>query len=54
MPLLMKSAKAIDFYVPFTGQTTGLIRDIIPVAEIVKRTVSEARAILDRAGMIGK
>ncbi len=54
MPRLMKSARAIDLYVPFTGQSTGLIRDILPAAEIVKRTVSEARAILDRAGTIGK
>ncbi len=53
MPLLMKSATAIDGYFPFTGQTTGLIRDILPAAEIIKRTVSEARAYLDQAGRIG-
>ncbi len=54
MPLLMKSAKAMDSYVPFTGQTTGLIRDILPAAEIVRKTVSEARAHLDQAGRIGQ
>ncbi len=53
MPLLMKSAKGIDSYVPFTGQTAGLIRDILPAKEIIKKTVSEARAYLDQAGRIG-
>ncbi len=53
MPTLAKSFKAIDGIFPFSGQTTGLIRDILPVAEIIKRTVSEARAILDRAAGIG-
>jgi enoyl-[acyl-carrier protein] reductase II len=54
IPLLAKSAKAIDTLVPFTGQTTGLIREILPAAEIVHRTVTEARAILDQAGRIGR
>ncbi len=49
----MKSMQPIDEYFPFTGQTTGLIRDILPVAEIMKRTVSQARSYLDRAGKIG-
>ncbi len=53
-PLMMRSAKAIDSYVPFTGQTTGLIRDVLPAAEIVRRTISEARAHLDQAGRIGR
>ncbi len=53
MPLMSKSAKAIDIYFPFTGQTTGLIRDILPAGEIVKRIVSEARTYLDRAARIG-
>lgn len=53
-PLMMRSAKAIDNYVPFTGQTTGLIRDVLPAAEIVRKTISEARAHLDQAGRIGR
>ncbi len=53
MPSLKRSAKAIDEILPFTGQTTALIRDILPAAEIIKRTVSEARSILDHAAGIG-
>jgi len=33
-------------YVPFAGQSAGLIHDILPVAEIVRRLVEEARAAL--------
>jgi enoyl-[acyl-carrier protein] reductase II len=33
-------------YVPFTGQTTGAIHDILPAAEIVRRIVSEAEEAL--------
>jgi enoyl-[acyl-carrier protein] reductase II len=36
-------------YVPFTGQTAGLICDILPAAEIVRRIVAEAEAVLQRA-----
>jgi enoyl-[acyl-carrier protein] reductase II len=35
--------------VPFAGQTTGLIRDIIPAGEIVRRIVAEAEEALKRA-----
>ena len=35
--------------VPFTGQTAGLIRDVLPAAEIVRRLAAEAEAALDRA-----
>jgi enoyl-[acyl-carrier protein] reductase II len=34
---------------PFAGQTVGLIRDILPAAEIVKRIVAEADETLKRA-----
>ncbi len=54
MPLIMKSLKSIDSYLPFTGQTTGLIRDILPAAEIIRKTVSDARSYLDQAGRIGQ
>jgi hypothetical protein len=40
--------------VPFTGETTGLIREILPAAEIVRRVVEDARAILDQEGRIGQ
>lgn len=40
-------------YIPFTGETTGLIRDISPAVEIVARLVAEARTALDSAGRIG-
>jgi nitronate monooxygenase/enoyl-[acyl-carrier protein] reductase II len=38
--------------VPFTGQTTGLIRDILPAAEIVRRLVAEAERALARAASL--
>lgn len=33
---------------PFTGQSAGLIRDIIPAAEIVSALAAEAEAVLNR------
>jgi len=33
-------------YVPFAGQSAGLIRDVRPAAEIVRDTVAQAEAIL--------
>jgi len=35
--------------VPFTGQTAGLIGDVLPVAEIVRRKVAEAEQALGAA-----
>lgn len=34
---------------PFTGQTAGMIREILPVSEIVRRIVEEAEEALNRA-----
>jgi enoyl-[acyl-carrier protein] reductase II len=34
---------------PFTGQTTGMIHDVLPAAEIVRRMVADAEAALERA-----
>jgi enoyl-[acyl-carrier protein] reductase II len=36
-------------YIPFTGQSAGLIDDILPAAEIVRRTVAQAHNALARA-----
>jgi enoyl-[acyl-carrier protein] reductase II len=36
-------------YLPFTGQSAGLIEDVLPAAEIVARVVAEAEAVLSRA-----
>jgi enoyl-[acyl-carrier protein] reductase II len=36
--------------VPFTGQTAGLIHEVLPAAEIVKRMVAEAEAAAGRLG----
>ena len=36
-------------YVPFAGQSAGLIDDILPAAEIVRRTVAQAQNALARA-----
>jgi enoyl-[acyl-carrier protein] reductase II len=33
-------------YLPFTGQSAGLIHEVLPAAEIVARTVAEAEAVL--------
>ena len=33
-------------YLPFTGQSAGLITDVRPAAEIVERVVAEAEAVL--------
>jgi enoyl-[acyl-carrier protein] reductase II len=38
--------------VPFTGQTAGLIHDVLPVAEIVDRLVADAEAALRRAATL--
>lgn len=35
--------------VPFTGQTAGMIRDVLPASEIVQRMVAEAGRALERA-----
>jgi enoyl-[acyl-carrier protein] reductase II len=35
---------------PFTGQTAGMVHDILPAREIVERMVSEAELALTRAG----
>ncbi|HKX48546.1 MAG TPA: nitronate monooxygenase, partial [Gaiellaceae bacterium] len=37
---------------PFTGQTVGLIDEVLPVAEIVRRIVSDAEAALRRAATL--
>ena len=41
-------------YVPFTGETTGLIRDILPVGEIVKKIVAEAVSCLEQAPILAR
>jgi nitronate monooxygenase/enoyl-[acyl-carrier protein] reductase II len=38
-----------DEYLPFTGQSAGLIDEILPAAEIVRRVVAEAEASRARA-----
>jgi enoyl-[acyl-carrier protein] reductase II len=38
--------------VPFTGQTVGMIHDILPASEIVRRMVSEAEEALRRTGRL--
>jgi enoyl-[acyl-carrier protein] reductase II len=37
-----------DQYLPFTGQSAGLIDEVLPAAEIVSRVVAEAEAALSR------
>lgn len=38
-----------DEYLPFSGQSVALVHEILPAAEIVRRTVREAEAALARA-----
>lgn len=40
-------------YIPFTGESTGLIREILPAADIIRKVVAEAREILDHSQKIG-
>ena len=36
-------------YVPFSGQSVGLIDEVLPAAEIVRRVMAEAEAALGAA-----
>lgn len=38
--------------VPFTGQTAGLIHDVLPAAEIVRTMITEAEHALERASIL--
>lgn len=38
--------------VPFTGQTAGLVHEVLPAAEIVTRMISQAEEVLDRASAL--
>ena len=38
--------------VPFTGQTAGMIREVLPAAEIVRRFVLEAEEALRKLGAV--
>ncbi len=37
---------------PFTGQTAGMVHDVLPAAEIVRMTVAEAEQALERANVL--
>jgi nitronate monooxygenase/enoyl-[acyl-carrier protein] reductase II len=47
-PKMMESVLRGDGheYLPFTGQSAGLVRDVLPAAEIIRRTLAEAEAVL--------
>jgi enoyl-[acyl-carrier protein] reductase II len=38
-----------DQFLPFTGQSAALIHEILPAAEILRRTVADAELALQRA-----
>jgi enoyl-[acyl-carrier protein] reductase II len=40
-------------YLPFTGQSAALVHEILPAAEIVRRIVAEAEAVLHRLQFTG-
>ena len=35
-------------YSPFAGQSVGLVDDVVPVAQIIRRTIAEAQDALKR------
>jgi len=39
-------------FVPFAGQTVGMINDVLPAGEIVRKMAAEAEAALERANLI--
>lgn len=41
-------------YVPFSGQSAGLVHDILPAGDIVHRLVAEAEAALERAATLAR
>lgn len=45
---VMKQGRDHEF-VPFTGQSAGLVQEVLPAAEIINRLVMEARESLERA-----
>jgi nitronate monooxygenase/enoyl-[acyl-carrier protein] reductase II len=47
-PLLMKAVQAGEGhqYAPFAGQSTGLVHDVRPAADIVRSVVAQAEAVL--------
>jgi enoyl-[acyl-carrier protein] reductase II len=53
-PLLMQAMQAGDFEVfpPMAGQSCGLIAEVLPAAEVVRRTVAEAEAALRRVAQL--
>lgn len=51
LPALM--AGRFHEYVPFAGQTVGLIREILPVVEIMRRLVEEATVALQQGAALG-
>ncbi|MEV5321169.1 nitronate monooxygenase [Streptomyces sp. NPDC052687] len=44
----MRGGRGHEF-LPFTGQSAALVHDVLPAAEIVRRTVADAEAVLRRA-----
>ena len=38
-----------DEYLPFAGQSVGLIDEVLPAAEIIGRVMAEAEEALNRA-----
>ena len=38
-----------DEYLPFAGQSAGLIDEVLPAGEIVRRVVEQAEAALEAA-----
>jgi enoyl-[acyl-carrier protein] reductase II len=50
LPALM--AGRFHDYVPFAGETVGLIRDIVPAADLIRRLVAEATAALQQGAVL--
>ncbi|MCX4820730.1 nitronate monooxygenase [Streptomyces sp. NBC_01142] len=48
VPLLMEAVRSGrgDEYLPFTGQSAGLVHEILPAGEIIRRVVGDAESVL--------
>ncbi len=53
-PRLLEAVRAGrgEDLLPFTGQSAGLVHDVLPAAEVIERLVSEAVAALQKAGRV--
>ncbi|MBI2287863.1 MAG: hypothetical protein HYU83_02595 [Chloroflexi bacterium] len=42
----------MEEFIPWAGQTAGLVHEVLPAAEIVKRIIAEAEEALKQGGAL--